>query len=177
MNKWLFLDIDGVLNSERFYSLTRGGKGTLEEIDRVTVNEGYEPYREELDRTGIEIVNSIVLATGCKVILSSSWRIDEKCIERLGSCGLKSDGRTGYSFMKENMIRGEEIEQFLEENASEGDTFCILDDDKDMLPYHMSEGHFVHVSAYGGVDKVHRDTAIGVLNFGKVWKRGNHNMV
>lgn len=59
--KVIFLDIDGVLNSNDWYVKTRGVGG---------YNGG------DIDPECIELINDLIDATGAKIIMSSSWRSD-----------------------------------------------------------------------------------------------------
>ena len=55
--KVIFLDVDGVLNTPKFIRR----QSSFSSIDPVLV----------------DIVVHIVNKTGCKIVLSSSWRVDE----------------------------------------------------------------------------------------------------
>lgn len=79
--KVIFLDIDGVLNSNDWYVKTRGIGG---------YNGG------DVDPKCIELINDLIDATGAKIIMSSSWRSDyENSCEYLYDNGLYCDAIIG----------------------------------------------------------------------------------
>lgn len=62
INKYLFLDVDGVLNSDEWY--------------HEEWNKDHVYPQGDFDPKCVEIVNRIVKETGCKVVVSSSWRAE-----------------------------------------------------------------------------------------------------
>jgi hypothetical protein len=118
MIKVLFLDCDGVINSEE--CMTRGLFKTDFPVD---------PYMAFL-------VGKIQLDTDCKVVLSSSWRHHEPSVEKLNKQLVPIFDKTpslpllGGAEMCE---RGKEIKAWLDEHP-EVKKYAILDDDSDMLP-------------------------------------------
>lgn len=137
MRKILFLDVDGVMNS----------KDTLQRSTRGVI--GIDPYLSIL-------VHRIVEATGCEVVLSSSWRHMGKGYEEVGSI-IPLIGKTGSS---DSRIRGVEIHEWLRENVEgfnsgsyKGDDgvarIAILDDDSDMLLWQGR--HFFQTSFETGI--------------------------
>ena len=65
----VFVDCDGVLNSDEF------AKHCLEE-------EGYDPFDcDDLDPRAIRNLKRIVDETSASIVLSSSWRWDEKALD------------------------------------------------------------------------------------------------
>jgi len=121
MQKILFLDIDGVLNSEASFARRRG--------------------HEQLDIELMHLFDEIVERTGCKVVLSSSWRHSKTYCEDLESHGLNTNSfvdRTPcmprpVGTSHEYMERGKEIAAWLEQHP-EVERYAILDDDSDFLP-------------------------------------------
>jgi len=125
--KVLFLDVDGVLNS-----LKTGG-------------------RYALKRNCLRRLQKIVEDTGCKIVLSSTWRKDEYALKRLRRV-LRYRGIQIYSttpiFDKE--IRGLEIQAWLVSNPSDdGYQFAIVDDDSDMLDHQLP--HFFQTDPEHGM--------------------------
>lgn len=112
MRKIIFLDVDGVLNTPKF--IHRNGFTAIDDIL-------------------VDIVVNIVKATNAEIVLSSSWRVDEK------------DKRIVFETFKEKNIdivdctpwlsqngwveRNEEIRAWLENNIV--DKFAIIDDTPD----------------------------------------------
>lgn len=111
--KVLFLDIDGVVNCA---TTTQRHRGTI----------GIDPYMALL-------VGRIILATDCKVVLSSTWRLWENEREEVR--------KQVYEFIDctprlNDRIRGNEIKAWLDQHT-EVQRYAILDDDSDMLPEQM----------------------------------------
>ena len=75
INKYLFLDIDGVLNSVSWYR------------EEWSKNHAYP--QGDFDPKCVELVNRIVEETGCKVVVSSSWRTESNLQSIFDKAGLK----------------------------------------------------------------------------------------
>lgn len=125
--KVLFLDVDGVLNSTPF----------LARVDAINA----------MDPRCIEQLARIVRESGCKIVVSSAWR--------LSGLGVKSDFRRCLNEAKDDgtvrraligitpdlsneksdtyPVRGSEIAKWLADGTDEEiESFVILDDDTDM---------------------------------------------
>jgi hypothetical protein len=113
--KILFLDIDGVVNCQ-------------------TTNFKTECW--PIDRYMAFLVGRIVLNTGCKVVLSSSWRIHPDGIETVEKHIVPILDRTSSSWYidseKRSSLRGEEVKKWLDEHP-DVEKYAILDDDSDFL--------------------------------------------
>lgn len=110
--KVIFLDIDGVLNSDEY----------LDKIEGLNI-EGIE---SQVDVNKIKLLKKAVEETGAKVVLSSSWRYTRNAQylkQLLLEYGILVDS-TPYM---ENE-RGKEIKKWLEEHKDTED-FVILDDE------------------------------------------------
>ena len=152
--KILFLDIDGVVNSQE----------TLQKSSQVR-----EPHPSGIDPYLALLVNRIIHATGCKVVLSSAWRGSEenhKYIERM--IGEKLEGITGRCC---SGIRGVEIHNWLTKNvpgfSSDGyrkgeHKVAILDDDSDMILW--QKDHFFQTSFKTGITEEISKKVIAHLN-------------
>ena len=110
--KVIFLDIDGVLNSDEYFDKIKGLK--------------IEGIESQVDVEKIKLLKRAVGETGSKVVLSSSWRYTRNAQylkQLLLEYGILVDS-TPYM---ENE-RGKEIKKWLEEHKDTED-FVILDDE------------------------------------------------
>lgn len=115
--KALFLDIDGVCNSEESLKrqYLRKGKATILEIDPEMA------FR----------VGKIILNTDCKLIISSSWRHWPEGMEQIKDAVYHDIYGTTPTSSKG--FRGNEIKSYLDEHP-EITRYAILDDDSDFYP-------------------------------------------
>jgi hypothetical protein len=176
--KIIFLDFDGVLNSDK-WAKTRQGKYSMDDI-RIH----YPHY--EIDPDAVERLNKIIRATNAKVVVSSTWR-HGRTIEQLFQIlklhnfegeiiDVTKDlgGKNGYT-----IPRGCEIEQWLESNdfrrinwslsrqlqkkeKSKVENYIILDDDTDMLL--NQKEHFINTSWMFGLTEEDVEESIKILN-------------
>jgi hypothetical protein len=108
--KILFLDIDGVCNNQETFNKYKEAEFPI------------DPYMAFL-------VGKIQLDTGCDVVLSSSWRHHEDSVEFINKRIVPILDTTPEL---DSGIRGEEIQEWLDENP-DVEKYAILDDDDDML--------------------------------------------
>ena len=148
----IFLDIDGCVNSDNWYTKTRGKQGHFDPnvIKRLNTLEKY----------------------GVEVVVISSW--GEEGVKQLKNVGLKLPilGDTDH-FHTDWFCRGNEIEKWIHDNLGglgtkygydeNGDPcykkrykdtdvdyeYVILDDDTDMLL--GQKDHFIHVDRHTGI--------------------------
>lgn len=129
----LFLDVDGVLNCASF-------------IQRLPSNKRDLP-QHQLDPRAVAKIEHVRRATGCRIVLSSSWRIGDsleviaRWLREAGLCTIVRDATPVLS--KE---RGLEIQAWLDAHEDEGPfRVAIIDDDSDMVhlrPYHVKTNYF-----------------------------------
>lgn len=156
--KVLFLDIDGVLNHENHYKW-------LMETDEPTPLQRVYPY-SEFNPVSCQILNNIIKETGCKIVLSSSWRLDG--IHRMNILfkhfGLPQIHDITPSLCERfgSLCRGKEIDKWLSEHP-EVTKYVIVDDDSDMEEYQLP--YFVKTNPYGsGLDNECADKIIKIFN-------------
>lgn len=114
--KVLFLDIDGVCNSEAYARQLYAERG-----------HGGMIY---IDPAAAAKVQRVIKETGCKVVLSSSWRYDKHLVEII-----EKDVCTIIDCTKRlSDIRGKEVQEWLDRHP-EVSCYAILDDDSDFLPH------------------------------------------
>lgn len=133
----LFLDVDGVLNSYK-----TGG-------------------RYALKRNCLRRLQRIVEETGCKIVLSSTWRKDEYALRRLKrvlSYRNLTITSVTPSIQTLGAKRGDEINEWLKESKldyweQKDVKYAILDDDSDML-YYQLPSFFQTDPEYGLTDTI-----------------------
>lgn len=181
----IFLDIDGVLNSQDWYVYRR------DSIAMDDVNAQYPFY--EFDPRAIKRLNRIIEETEAKIVVSSSWRSGEtiESLQKLlNSVGVKGEviGLTPHLWCNKpyedmdgyRIPRGCEIDWWLDNhgdfqrinwskeeqikytNKAKVKNYIILDDDSDML-YGQRE-HFIKTSHDHGLTDELADLAISILN-------------
>lgn len=142
--KILFLDIDGVLNCKASFSPKNHTPTELVMINRI---------------------NQVLITTGCKIVVSSSWRIlwnFDELKEMLSQRGLKDRiiDVTPRSIHK-SCKRQDEIQAWLDKHP-EVTKFAIVDDEdfdlQDMLP------NLVKTSLQTGIQDIHVEQLINLLN-------------
>ncbi|MFO0553328.1 MAG: HAD domain-containing protein [Polyangiaceae bacterium] len=122
----LFLDIDGVLNSDAWFRSKRNKTAT-----------------NELDVAAVKRLDAIVERTGAKVVISSTWRTGltrEELAAILSKYGFRGEvvdmtpvlrageGRNAAG----SPTRGDEIQAWLEAQPSPPISYVILDDQTDL---------------------------------------------
>ena len=143
---YLFLDIDGVLNHETWYR-------DVVYPNRSNYIGGRDNYILScFDPECVKRVNTILAETGARLVVSSSWRIDNKLKDDFERIGLPTDfditpikhWTQMKSIDEEWATRGEEIEEFLESHPC--NNYVIIDDDTDFTEEQL-EKHFVRCFA------------------------------
>lgn len=162
--KVIFLDIDGVLN--------------VYGID-------YDQYGQIFHEHFVDNLRTIIDKTGAKIVISSTWR--HGGLQRMKDMwsfrnlpgeviGITIDC---YDLIKEgrfefydDVTRGHEIQDWIDDNKKKIQSYVILDDDNDFLP--EQRGNFVRTSnninhsdcvdiGYG-LTKICSENAIRILN-------------
>lgn len=175
--KIVFLDVDGVLNSQDWY-LKRPTMYKMDDIDNQ-----YPMYEFSPDH--VAVLNKITDETGAKIVFSSSWRHGRTLAEiktLLSSVGVTGEIIDVTPYMSHvdgyTIPRGCDIEKWLHNNEfrrinwsaeeqnkqleqSKIKQYVILDDDSDML-FNQRE-HFVQTTGTHGLDQEAGDKAIEIL--------------
>lgn len=158
MNKYIFLDFDGVLNSWRSDIANHGVQSNPEQMI-----EAFNVIDPKFDPIAVHLVRRLVEETRAKIVVSSSWR-KLNTIEGL----VKSFTYYGWDApiigMTPNLRvqRGYEIEDWLKTNAQPEDKYVILDDGTDML---ASQGiNFVNTDPRNGFSYDDFHQALKILN-------------
>jgi hypothetical protein len=168
----LFLDVDGVLNSQLFYTerynfLTRHNdipfykivKKYLRKLVKSKQISRLDYYKSEMCPNRMSWLNELCADTNSAVVLSASMRsqynVDE-LQEIFNYCGatFKIIDKTGYCMCR---TRGCEIDQWIKENSKKWfdipyydfHRYAIIDDDSDML---LNQQHnFFQTDNYTGL--------------------------
>ena len=148
--KIIFLDFDGVLNSERYFR-SYGAEGLA------------------LNSENLCFLKEIVVATGAKIVLSTSWREHwEKDDSKCSAMGVEMNeifkkyemeifDKTPFSCIS----REQDIEDWLMAHP-DTQAFVVLDDR--FLDSPIIRGHFVKTDPYiYGLDEAEKDAAIEIL--------------
>lgn len=149
--KYLFLDIDGVLNSFDDYKMT--GKEFLEKLNDISFI---------LSEKQIKLLNRIIKEYNPKIVLSSYWRTRYK-LEEINKM-FKDNGFIGEIVGmtdengKEHIERWSQIKRYIDKHNVKN--FIILDDDK------LGNEAYNHIKtdSYIGLTNIH------MKKIEKVWK-------
>lgn len=163
--KYIFLDIDGVLNSADYgnseeYLIETAGMSDAE-IMLIA-------HHTHLDRKGIQILNDLVRRSGAEVVLSSTWRgkySPEEMTKMLKDRGAEFEIKEAtpilFGKISSRIPRGKEIAQFLKLLEKQPESFVILDDHDDML--HLKT-NLVQTSMKTGITQDDVEKALKILN-------------
>lgn len=165
--KLIFLDIDGVLNSDS-YMKTDEYKNEVYDCG-VTDYKSYDvvlkAHHTHLDPKAILLINQLVDQTDAKIVLSSSWRFrystDEMnaMLEKRGAT-FKLIGATPKISLFGSK-RGDEVAEFLSKLEEQPESFVIIDD-IDQFP--KLRKHFVCCPEYTGFKPKQLYKALRILN-------------
>ena len=174
----IFLDIDGVLNSETHLRRLDEQHRQLGHTDpaRPKHETTCECYRLEcqIDRDAVVRLNRLVAETGAKIVISSSWRklMDPPELHRvLENHGLVAeiigetpDGHNDPAMLAtfghiDRIFRGHEIDLWLKQHP-EVTRFVVLDDSSDMA---MHKNRLVQTDCEEGLLDEHVDLAIRMM--------------
>ncbi len=175
IDKIIFLDVDGVINSDQFTRWCRDNKEFLKEGGSNHIS----PWL-------VKKVLNICEATGASIVMSSSWRL-WSLGQTLKNLSSKRDLRpileklVGITQRTDDRFRGQEIKNFLEcckkgyfytdigeQLSDERYTFSkepkyvIIDDDNDMLDEQLP--FFVQTDFLVGITDEDVNKAIKILN-------------
>lgn len=160
----VFLDIDGVLNTERWIK-----------EQYYKTGKPHSMHYSEFDPICMHNLKKLVEETNSYIVISSTWRLcDHKTDEgwnalmlRLNQVGIE-DRVIGYTpslrmeFNGSYCCRGHEIQKWLDGNIDKNiENFVIIDDDSDM--FHLID-KLAKCSFKDGLTKEVKDKAIEILN-------------
>ena len=169
IDKYLFLDFDGVLNTSRYAKLLR-----KEGIDL------YDEFGAMFDPNTIANLRSMVEQTNCKIVLSTSWR--NEGLLRIRSLWKDrnlpgeifsmtpillsttyQDAQTGEMFgIPELNAKALEINAWLQQYASKSVNYVIIDDEN--VFFQSQQEHLILTDEYDGLTIDKAKLAIEILN-------------
>jgi len=133
----LFLDIDGVLNR---FGDEDGNGATTERFGGLL----------GLDAQLLQIYKAMLSRIDATIVLSSSWRLSRELLEYLTQHGVYFHDVTPCMDPELELLRGHEIQLWLNEYPDQVDRYAILDDqEEEMLEEHAP--NFFHVSCDTGI--------------------------
>jgi hypothetical protein len=151
VNKIIFLDFDGVLNS----------------IDQSLAQQSLERqpmYRlYTVDDVRVGILKWIVDMTDAKIVISSTWRMGNSIdwfkgfFEALNWVNCPVIGKTPQ--LKGTSFRGDEVNAWMEDRMDTDDKYVILDDDSDFY----KNQSFIHIDRICGLTLKHAVMCVDVL--------------
>lgn len=151
MEKYIFLDFDGVLNTEQFQAELA--------IEGKPCKDIYGPL---FDPRAIKQLSYIIKMTGAKIVITSSWRfihslnvLQQMWIER----GLPGDVYSILTTESSSKSRGEEIIDWLQKNDNR---FVIIDDENDFNP--SQQESVIITNNVRGLTRKDAQKAIEILN-------------
>lgn len=156
--KVIFLDIDGVLNTEVWT------RHVFKIIGDKTDTYKSQWYRDEyghiFDSMAVDMLEWLIEATGAKIVISSTWRMSGLRVMQTMWEMRDLPGEVIDITPKLNTPRGEEIAEWLRENQV--DSYVIIDDDADMLPEQLS--NFVQTDCQYGLTLQKALDCVNILN-------------
>lgn len=167
MRKILFLDIDGVLNTERQHWHCQ--MNSIAPIDRF----GYA-----FDPKAVANLTNILTETGADIVISSSWKsiglanlVDMWEFRGLPGkiIGITPNTVSDEFLLNANLdeiellpIRGMEIKEWLTDHGKQVSHYAIIDDESGMLPEQQT--HFVQTNPQFGITRDDSQRVINILN-------------
>ena len=147
--KIIFLDYDGVVNTLWFQDVNGEPDFNFPKHDRVN------------NTQAIAWLNKLCRETEARIVVTSTWRMDDNYKECLYNAGLNKNieilGKTDNLGTR----RGIEIQKWLDDNKSLNiESFVILDDDKDME--HLVN-HLVSTNTFIGISYIDYEKAKQIL--------------
>lgn len=168
--KVIFLDIDGVLNSQEYFINNHEEELLYNKLfyrnkNKISNEEWLKIKLLDIDFYKLQLVKYIISETDAKIVISSSWRtlkIYPLIEEYLVNQGLTIIGVTPYI----NGNRGKEIREYLKEN-NEIEDFIVLDDEI-FEDFNELENNLIKTDFYNeGLTYEHVKEAINVLKLKK----------
>lgn len=150
MNRYLFLDIDGVLNSQR--TVIAYNKIVHSNLVKYRID-SKEPLASLFDPISVGLLKAAQKALNFQIIISSTWRMHLSIEEFhliFDDYGWDTRGIITGKTGDEPTNRGRQIKSWVNAHAKYPSSYCILDDTGDMLV--EQEPFFVKTNINEGLD-------------------------
>ena len=165
MDKLIFLDIDGVVNTLMIYDKPfKGGLGHISR-DGFYFDLCHSGDKRVSNTQAVMWLNKLCKDTNARIVITSTWRMGsslKELIAILRNSGLHKDIVIEGCTPNLGTKRGKEIQHYLQCNYPDGvDSYVILDDDDDM------DGcmeRLVKCNCYRGFEYPEYMEAIKILN-------------
>lgn len=164
--KYIFLDFDGVLNSGQYF------KGPIFRQESAGLSEAHIALVStdiHFDSEAVQLMSELVYLSKAQVVCSSTWRLNHS-LEELNKM-LKDRGATFQMIDvtprgeprpgSPKIMRGDEIQTYLDRLSEPPESFVIIDDTSDMD--HLRD-RLVQTTWEKGFRKNHLDWALRILD-------------
>jgi len=130
----LFLDIDGVINSEDFYRshLYPGNPDDMDEMFMIL----QERPKWHVDNIALARIKKVCEDSNSSIVISSTWRSiynKDDFIRIFDSCGWSNAPIIDVTPMIDGGIRGDEVRKWMNDHHCT-DTYVIIDDAEEFYP-------------------------------------------
>ncbi len=170
-DKYIFLDLDGVINVEVYINAIHEISGRMNIDYKEAI---MDEYGMRFCPTSVAMLKYIIEKTGAKIVISSTWRHSGlKVMQEMWKARNLPGEVVGItpSFIndrplndnlpfKERGERGHEIAHYIKEHGIT--SWVQIDDDDDVLP--EQESHFVQTNERYGITFDDAEKAIKILN-------------
>ena len=153
MRKIIFLDFDGVLNTEYYQGLLQfQGK------------QWQDQYGAFFDPRAVRQLKRVIDTTGADIVVESSWKyLSLEAMQELWRVrNLPGRVMDITPSLTDNASKGEEIAAWLSEYATPDTRYVIIDDEYVVLDSQIP--YFIWTNPYEGLTEDHADRAISILN-------------
>lgn len=133
MNRYLFLDIDGVLNSSR--TVHAYNKIVHSNLVKYRIDSN-EPLASMFDPIAVGLLKAAQEKLNFKIVISSTWKLHLSIDEFnliFADYGWDTKDIIIGKTDSEPGIRGKQIKRWLDNHAKYPHQYCIIDDSADML--------------------------------------------
>ena len=168
INRIIFLDIDGVFNSNKYFKSKFYLESTADLTDAQVM---LEQQWHMIDPDAVLLFNRLVTESKAQVVLSSTWRASHTPVEMTKI--LRGRGATFevtastpklFGKISARIPRGKEIKAYLKKLPKQPESFVIIDDLSDMLDV---KDRLIQTDAKVGLTELDVERALRMLGVTK----------